>query len=237
MRPVVHYMMGGVHTDINGATPLAGLYAAGRGRLRQHQRRQSARIQLAARTAGLRRARRARGRRVRVARRRSPGRRCWRQATDERRRLSSDVSATRPAAASASPRVRDEMQKTMEESAGIYRTGDALGRRRRDKLRELQERARRDQPWRTTAGRSTPSCDRGAGTVLHARRGRGHRRLGAAPRGIARRASAHRLPRARRPALPVAFAGRTATPTARRRIEYLPVTITRWPPGERVYGR
>src|SRR5580693_3082521 len=29
VRPVVHYMMGGVHTDINGATPLKGLYAAG----------------------------------------------------------------------------------------------------------------------------------------------------------------------------------------------------------------
>src|SRR5881409_3022903 len=29
VRPVVHYMMGGVHTDIHGATPLAGLYAAG----------------------------------------------------------------------------------------------------------------------------------------------------------------------------------------------------------------
>src|SRR5499427_10525377 len=29
VRPVVHYMMGGVHTDIHGATPLRGLYAAG----------------------------------------------------------------------------------------------------------------------------------------------------------------------------------------------------------------
>jgi len=29
VRPVVHYMMGGIHTDINGATPLDGLYAAG----------------------------------------------------------------------------------------------------------------------------------------------------------------------------------------------------------------
>src|SRR5690348_11859115 len=29
VRPVVHYMMGGIHTDINGATPLKGLYAAG----------------------------------------------------------------------------------------------------------------------------------------------------------------------------------------------------------------
>jgi fumarate reductase flavoprotein subunit len=29
VRPVVHYMMGGIHTDIEAATPLAGLYAAG----------------------------------------------------------------------------------------------------------------------------------------------------------------------------------------------------------------
>src|SRR5437763_2383180 len=29
VRPVVHYMMGGVHTDIQGATSLPGLYAAG----------------------------------------------------------------------------------------------------------------------------------------------------------------------------------------------------------------
>ena len=29
VRPVVHYMMGGVHTDIHGATPLPGLFAAG----------------------------------------------------------------------------------------------------------------------------------------------------------------------------------------------------------------
>src|SRR6266851_1435993 len=29
VRPVVHYMMGGVHTDLNGATPLRGLFAAG----------------------------------------------------------------------------------------------------------------------------------------------------------------------------------------------------------------
>ena len=29
VRPVVHYMMGGVQTDINGATPIEGLFAAG----------------------------------------------------------------------------------------------------------------------------------------------------------------------------------------------------------------
>src|SRR2546425_5775257 len=31
VRPVVHYMMGGIHTDIEAATPLAGLFAAGEG--------------------------------------------------------------------------------------------------------------------------------------------------------------------------------------------------------------
>jgi fumarate reductase flavoprotein subunit len=29
IRPVVHYMMGGIHTDINAATPMPGLFAAG----------------------------------------------------------------------------------------------------------------------------------------------------------------------------------------------------------------
>src|SRR6202790_752117 len=29
VRPVIHYVMGGIHTDINGATPFKGLYAAG----------------------------------------------------------------------------------------------------------------------------------------------------------------------------------------------------------------
>jgi succinate dehydrogenase flavoprotein subunit len=29
VRPVEHYMMGGVHADVSGATPVAGLYAAG----------------------------------------------------------------------------------------------------------------------------------------------------------------------------------------------------------------
>jgi len=29
VRPVVHYMMGGIHTDIHAATPLGGLFAAG----------------------------------------------------------------------------------------------------------------------------------------------------------------------------------------------------------------
>ncbi len=62
VRPVQHYMMGGVHTDINGRDPAQGTLCGGRGGLRQHQRRQSAGLQFARRVAGVRRARR-RGRR------------------------------------------------------------------------------------------------------------------------------------------------------------------------------
>ena len=29
IRPVCHYMMGGIHTNINGATEMKGLWAAG----------------------------------------------------------------------------------------------------------------------------------------------------------------------------------------------------------------
>ena len=64
VRPVVHYMMGGIHTDIDGATPLAGLYAAGEDGLRQHQRRQPPGLQLATRVPGVRCARRPCGRPV-----------------------------------------------------------------------------------------------------------------------------------------------------------------------------
>ena len=48
VRPVVHYMMGGVSTDIEGATPLAGFVCGGRGGLCQHQRRQPAGFEFSA---------------------------------------------------------------------------------------------------------------------------------------------------------------------------------------------
>ena len=65
VRPVVHYMMGGVHTDIDGATPLGRPVRRRGDRVREHQRRQPARLQLAARVPGLRCPRRPRRRGVR----------------------------------------------------------------------------------------------------------------------------------------------------------------------------
>ena len=48
VRPVVHYMMGGVHTDLNGATPLQGFVRGRRGGLCQHQRGQPAGFEFSA---------------------------------------------------------------------------------------------------------------------------------------------------------------------------------------------
>ena len=53
-----------------------------------------------------------------------------------------------------------------------------------------------------------------------------------AARGVARRPSAQRFPRPRRPEIPRAFAGVRRAGTGGREVAYLPVTITRWPPGE-----
>ena len=55
--------------------------------------------------------------------------------------------------------------------------------------------------------------------------------------GVARLAPAHRLSGAGRREVPGALPGRPRREDGPPRIEYLPVTITRWPPGERVYGR
>ena len=184
-----------------------------RGRLRQHQRRQPAGLEFAARAAGLRRPRRASGGRVRVE---PEGARCGGagpgrgRAAPARPRL----PAARPTAASASPRVRDEMQKTMEESAGIYRTGAGAGRGRRPARRSCEERIAASAST-TTAGRSTPSSIAALELPFMLDVAERHGGLGAQARGIARRAPAHRLPRARRRSASSRIRCVVAPPTAR----------------------
>ena len=56
VRPVVHYMMGGIHTDIHCGDASEGALCGGGGRVREHQRRQPAGLQLADGDPGLRRA-------------------------------------------------------------------------------------------------------------------------------------------------------------------------------------
>ena len=102
VRPVVHYMMGGVHTDINGATPLPGLYAAGEvacvsinGANRLGSNSLPELLVFGAR-AGQRRGR------VRLARSPTSIRASWRRRRTSERRLEHDL-LHKTGAASASP--------------------------------------------------------------------------------------------------------------------------------------
>ena len=54
VAPAAHYLSGGVLTDLDGASELAGLWAAGRGRVLGRARCEPARLELAPRRAGLR---------------------------------------------------------------------------------------------------------------------------------------------------------------------------------------
>ena len=232
VRPVVHYMMGGVHTDIDGATPLAGLYAAGEvacvsingaNRLGSNSLPE---LLVFGTRAGRAAAEYA-------SRPRPPAPAVEAQVRDEQRRLENDLLQHR----SGRERIavlRDEMQKTTEESAGIYRSGETL-RKAVDTLRSLQERSadiaiednsRTFNTERVAALELSFMLDV-AETIVHSALRREESR------------GAHQ-----RTDFPVRDDGRfLAHSLASRqsdgscRIEHLPVRITRWPPGERVYGR
>jgi fumarate reductase flavoprotein subunit len=232
VRPVVHYMMGGVHTDLQGATPLAGLYAAGEaacvsinGANRLGSNSLPELLVFGAR-AGQAAA-------AYAAQAPEPSAAVMAQAEDEKRRLERDFlrkSGGRERLAT----LRQEMQQVMEQSAGIYRTGAGLAAAA-SKLRELQERfgdvALQDHS-RTFNTELTAALELSfmldvaeaiVGSALRREESRGAHQRTDFPARDDQRFLAHSL------------AHRNADGTCR--IEYLPVTITRWPPAERVYGR
>jgi fumarate reductase flavoprotein subunit len=232
VRPVIHYMMGGVHTDIDGATPLAGLYAAGEvacvsinGANRLGSNSLPELLVFGARAG--------RAAAEYVSTQTDPNSSLLAQAEDEKRRLERDFlyktdGAERPAT------IRAEMQEAMEQGAGIYRSGEGLTRAA-DRLRELQERFRNvavQDSSRTFNTELTAVLELSfmldvAESIIHCalrrEESRGaHQRTDFTGRDD-ERFLAHSL------------TYRNADGSSR--IEYLPVTITRWPPGERVYGR
>ena len=232
VRPVVHYMMGGVHTDIDGATPLAGLYAAGEvacvsinGANRLGSNSLPELLVFGAR-AGRAAAEYAAGE-VRT----SPA--VLAQARDEQRQLANEF-LHRSGGRERLATLREEMQKTMEESAGIYRSGDSLARAV-DRLRELQERfgdVRIEDQSRTFNTERVAALELSfmldvaeaiVNTALRREESRGAHQRTDFPARDDQRFLAHSLI--------------YRTPDASCRVEYLPVTLTRWPPGERVYGR
>ncbi|MCI0638507.1 MAG: fumarate reductase (quinol) flavoprotein subunit [Gemmataceae bacterium] len=232
VRPVVHYMMGGVHTDINGATPLAGLYAAGEcacvtinGANRLGSNSLPELLVFGAR-AGKVAAEYALSAK-------DPTSAALAQAADEKDRLERDY-LRRTDGTEKIAVIRDEMQKTMEECAGIYRTGTALAQGA-NKLRELQERFRRlglQDHSRTFNTELAAAVELGfmldvaesiVQSALKREESRGAHQRTDFPNRDDQRYLAHSL---------IYRDGDGAG-----RVEYGPVSITRWPPGERVYGK
>jgi fumarate reductase flavoprotein subunit len=233
VRPVQHYMMGGVHTDIHGATGLPGLYAAGEvacvsingaNRLGSNslpellvfgRRAGVAAAEFAATGAG------------------AAGRAVLAQAADERRRLERDVLSPRTGRDRIAD-IRTEMQHTMEGSAGIYRDAESLAKGA-DELRELRERlghATVEDASRTFNTALVATLELGfmldvaetmVACALLRQESRGAHQRTDFPNRDDKRFLAHSM----------VSRDQTGSP----RIKYLPVTITRWPPGERVYGR
>ncbi|PYY10581.1 MAG: fumarate reductase (quinol) flavoprotein subunit [Acidobacteria bacterium] len=233
VRPVVHYMMGGISTDIDGATPLRGLFAAGEcacvsinGANRLGSNSLPEILVFGAR-AGKVAAEYATGVPDTVS---LP---ILRQAEDERRRLEQDF-LRKTGGKERVATIREEMQKAVEAGAGIYRTEKSL-REAATMLAELQERAQNlsiDDHSRTfntellSALELTCMLDV-ATTMVHS----------ALSRTESRGAHQRTDYPARNDANFLAHSVVTRSPDGLPHIEYAPVVITRWPPAERVYGQ
>ena len=231
VRPVVHYMMGGVHTDINGATPIEGLFAAGEtacvsinGANRLGSNSLPECLVFGARAG--------RAAAEYAATAKPPPSVVMRQNDDEVRRIDRMRSVDRGTERIAD--LRRVMQSTMEDSAGIFRSGDSLAKGV-DQLADVQQRLKQIQlsggtrvfDTELVAALELANMLDIAETILQSalqrEESRGaHQRTDFTTRDDAR-------------FLDHALAYRMADGAVR--IERSPVTITRWPPGERVYGR
>jgi fumarate reductase flavoprotein subunit len=232
VRPVVHYMMGGVDTDIHGATPLAGLYAAGEtacvsingaNRLGSNSLPELLVFGARAGRAAAEYARTAPAGAAAVLA----------QLNDEQRRVDRQLTGDRRTTERLAV-IRGEMQEAMESGAGIYRAGDSLAKAA-DKLRELRERYHRvsiDDQSRTFNTELVAVLELShmldvAETIVHSalrrEESRGAHQRTDFPARDDERFLAHTVIR------------READGTSR--VAYQPVNIMRWPPGERVYGR
>jgi len=232
VRPVIHYVMGGVHTDINGATPLKGLYAAGEaacvsinGANRLGSNSLTECLVFGARAG--------RDAAEFAAVQRMPGRYLLAQAADEEARLQ-DQFLNKTGGRERIATIREEMQKTMEQSAGIYRSGELL-EKGANKLCELQERfldVGLDDHGRTFNTELVAALELGSmldvaeamiQCALHRTESRGAHQRTDFPARDDQKFLAHSLVTRREGGIP--------------EVSYLPVTITRWPPAERVYGK
>jgi fumarate reductase flavoprotein subunit len=233
VRPVVHYMMGGVHTDLNGATPLKGLYAAGEvacvsinGANRLGSNSLPELLVFGARAG--------RAAAAFAADQPPPNRRrVLAQALDEETWLQ-DQFLRKSGGRERISTLREEMQAAMENGAGIYRAADSLTRTAA-KLTELQERSRcmalddRSHIFNTELVSALELsfmldvAEAITQSALRRTESRGAHQRTDFPARNDEQFLAHSL--------------LYRQPDGQSRTEYLAVTITRWPPAERVYGR
>jgi len=126
------------------------------------------------------------------------------------------------------------MSHTMETGCGIYRERETLVESA-NKIRELQERFRNiaiDDHTRTFNTQLTSALELGfmldvAETIVHSALNREESRGAHQRRDFPKRDDSKYL----------AHSMAWRSPEGPPRIDYRPVVITRWPPGERVYGR
>src|SRR5947199_6930450 len=124
VRPVQHYMMGGIHTDIDGATPLKGLYAAGEAACVSI----NGSNRLGSNSLGellVFGARAGKAAAVFASEQKSFTSAAELQAVDERNRLEEQFLHKSGGKESIAT-IRQEMQQAMESGAGIYRTKSSL---------------------------------------------------------------------------------------------------------------
>ena len=230
VRPVVHYMMGGVSTDINARTTLAGLYAAGEtacvsingaNRLGSNSLTELL-------VFGTRAGRAAAANATNVAAPASAAMEAL--AADEQRRLDRQF-LRKDGGKERIATIRHEMQIAMEEGAGIYRDEQKMEKACRT-LRTLRERFKdiiiedRGSTFNTEVMNALELdfmldvAETVANSALKRKESRGsHTRTDFPKRddeNFLRHTLAYRTPDG-------------------PRIEYRPVTITRWPPEERKY--
>ena len=232
VRPVVHYMMGGVHTDTGAATPLKGLFAAGEvacvsinGANRLGSNSLTELLVFGAR-AGKAAA-------LFAAHAPEPGNHVLAQAMDEQKRLEREF-LHKTGGRERIATIRDEMQAVMENGAGIYRTGKSLAEAAAI-LGKLKERSRdlaisdHSHTFNTEliAALELSYMLEVAEAIVHCALNRQE------SRGAHQRTDFPKRDDVKYLAHSLVYRNDTGAP----RMEYLPVTITRWPPAERVYGK
>ncbi len=232
VRPVVHYMMGGIDTDLDGATSMPGLFAAGEVACVNINgaNRLGSNSLVECLVFGARAGRAA----AVAARERLPpaDEAVFREGHAERERIHRGILG-REGGEERMPALRAELREAMEKGAGIYREEDDMVRAL-EVVRTLRERLERVGPDDASLTFNTElqgflelenMLDVGEAilvSALHRKESRGAHQRRDFPDRDDEEHLVHSIVRS----------GGDEEPS----VELRPVTITRWPPEERVYG-